>query len=823
MSLSIGARLGVYEILGTLGAGGMGEVYRARDTRLHREVALKILPETFARDRDRLARFEREAQVLASLNHPNIAQIYGLEESTGVPALVMEFVPGQTLEEVMRRLPSGTGLPLQQALGIARQIATALDAAHEAGIVHRDLKPANVKVRDDGTVKVLDFGLAKAVTATDQGSGPSSGSAPVDSPTYAASAMTQVGSVVGTAAYMAPEQARGRTVDKRADIWSFGVILFEMLTGQRLFAGDTVADTIAAVLTRDLDVTMLPADVPPHVLTLIQRCLDRDPKRRLRDIGEAEHQLDPSVSSSALRAPGATTPSQMSAAVVVRRRRVLLWVAGILAVVGISAGALRWERRQPTPEPASTSAPVAAPHAIAVLPFVNQSGNADDEYFSDGMTDELASALMKVQGLRVAARSSAFTFKGKNTDARVVGSALHVASVVEGTVRRAGSKLRVTVQLVNTTDGLAIWSDRYEREAKDVFSVQDDITGAIVSALQLTLSPASDARAHETRAVNPEAHDLYLRGRFLMLKQTEDSLHKALDYFQQAIAKAPDYAPPYAGISFAWAWLADAYIPPNEAEPKAKAAALKALALDPTSTEARTMLAMILWIYDWDGTASREEFRRALQADQNSMDAHVLYAITLCVSNRWSEGLAHAERAITLDPLNAWPSWTREQCLTHARRYDEAIAQHKKTEELDPNFFYLDSFVGIAYREKKMFAESAAEYERVRQVTGEPVAGLAVTYASMGRTTEAREILGQFLEKAKRRYVSPEQVATIYASLGDKDNAFVWLEKAYQARSAFLATSIMSAPYDPVRSDPRFRALLRKMNLYPRSDGRPWT
>src|SRR5215212_216202 len=446
MSLSIGARLGVYEILGTLGAGGMGEVYRARDTRLHREVALKILPETFARDRDRLARFEREAQVLASLNHPNIAQIYGLEESTGVPALIMEFVPGQTLEEMMRRLPSGTaGLPLQQALGIARQIANALDAAHEAGIVHRDLKPANVKVRDDGTVKVLDFGLAKAVTATDQGSGPSSGSAPVDSPTYATSAMTQVGSVVGTAAYMAPEQARGRPVDKRADIWSFGVILFEMLTGQRLFAGDTVADTIAAVLTRDLDLATLPADVPPHVHTLIQRCLDRDPKRRLRDIGEAEHHLDPSVSSSALAPRGATTSSQMSAAVVVRRRRVLLWVAGILAVVGISAGALRWERREPTPEPASTAAPAAAPQAIAVLPFVNQSGNADDEYFSDGMTDELASALMKVQGLRVAARSSAFTFKGKNTDARVVGSALHVASVVEGTVRRAGSKLRVTV------------------------------------------------------------------------------------------------------------------------------------------------------------------------------------------------------------------------------------------------------------------------------------------------------------------------------------------------------------------------------------------
>ena len=534
MSLVTGTRLGSYEVLGSLGAGGMGEVYRARDTKLGRDVALKILPEAFARDPDRLARFEREARLLASLNHPNIAQIYGLADLPAAPlrqgyggqeagshtsALVMELVEGATLEKLITRSRSGaiSGLPLEQALAIARQVADALEAAHEAGIVHRDLKPGNVIVRNDGRVKVLDFGLAKGTTAVGTPGSDPSGEVGSVTPTMTSPAVTQMGSILGTAAYMSPEQARGRAVDKRADIWAFGVLLYEMLTGRPLFAGETVSDTIAAVLTRDPDFSALPAAVPVHVRALLVRCLERDPKRRLRDIADAHHDLQVVTSSGALSGSAVSAPTAQSSPEAATRRFTAAWLAGIAGVVLVASlvGVWLWRGAPADRTPGSLE---AAP-SIAVLPFVNQSGNPDDEYFSDGMTDELASALMKVQGLRVAARSSAFTFKGKNADAREIGQKLNVASVLEGTVRRSGSKLRVTAQLVNASDGLVRWSDRYERESKDVFAVQDDITGAIVSALQLTLGADRLAGTKAGRTQNAEAHDLYLRGRFLVLKQ----------------------------------------------------------------------------------------------------------------------------------------------------------------------------------------------------------------------------------------------------------------------------------------------------------------
>ncbi len=791
----IGDVLGQYRVEAKLGEGGMGEVYRAHDTRLQRDVALKILSKAFARDPDRLARFEREARVLASLNHPNIAQIFGIEESGDTRALVMELVPGRTLDEVIAVSRARDKVAVANVLSMAAQIADALDAAHEAGIIHRDLKPANVKVRDDGVVKVLDFGLAKAAQG-EQGGQPLRDSASVDLPTMASPVITQMGSVLGTAAYMSPEQARGAAVDKRSDIWAFGVILFEMLTGRRGFAGDTVSDTIAAVLTRELDFTALPAAVPAAVRELIARCVERDPKLRLRDIGEARRHLVPPVGAgprSAGRAP----------------------IGAAVTIAAVVVLALAWKMLAPAASPAAaapTGAAGTSLQSIAVLPFVNQSGTPDDEYFSDGMTDELASALMKVAGLRVAARSSAFTFKGRNTDAREVGAKLHVGTVLDGTVRRAGSTLRVTAQLVNASDGLVLWSDRYEREAKDVFKVQDDIAGAIATALRLRLGANASASNQVSRSASGEAHDLYLRGRFLALKQSEDGLRRGLAYFREALDKDPGYAPAYAGMSFAWAWLSDAYLPPREAEEKAKAAAVKALELDPANVEARTMLAINRWFYDYDYPAAEEEFRRALEANPNSIDAHNLRATALCsLPGRSAEGLVDVDRAIALDPLAPWPSWTRELCLTAARRYDAVIAQHQKTLELDPDFFYLDSWAGAAYRETGRLAESAAEYERARAISDGPLAGQAITYIRMGRTAEARAILQEFMQRSTTRYVSPDQIGLIHAHLGEIDQAMIWMEKAYDARSAFLVTGFGMASYDPLRRDPRFIALTARI------------
>ena len=811
-----GTRLGPYEVLAAIGAGGMGEVYRARDTKLGRDVALKILPEAFANDPDRLARFEREARLLASLNHPNIAQIFGLEDSTGVRALAMELVEGTTLEELIARSRSdaGGGLSLDQALAIARQIADALEAAHEAGIVHRDLKPGNVIVRTDGRAKVLDFGLAKGAEALTAGSSRAS-DAPAkagdhEHPTFTSPAMTQMGSVLGTAAYMSPEQARGHAVDKRADIWAFGVLLYEMLTGRPLFAGETVSDTIAAVLTREPDFAALPATVPAHVRALLARCLERDQKRRLRDIADAHHDLQITTPSSTLSgsAASATVPPAESA-----HRRLtplrLAIIAGVVLVASL-AGSWLWRRAATGDRSLSTE----AAQSIAVVPFVNQSGNPDDEYFSDGMTDELASALMKVPGLRVAARSSAFTFKGKNADAREIGQKLNVATVLEGTVRRSGSKLRVTAQLVNASDGLVRWSDRYERESKDVFAVQDDITGAIVAALKLTLSVNRPADNRAGRTENAEAHDLYLRGRFLVLKQTEDGLRRSLEYFAKALDKDPGYAPAYAGTALAHIWLADAFLPPREAEPRAKAAALKAIELDSTNAEAHTYLGLVKWFYDWEFETMDVEFRKALQLNPSSMEAHNFYALALCASKRFEEGLAEADRAIELDPLSPASNWMRGYCLMMSRRFDETIKHHQRTLELDPTFYYHESTVGVAYREKGMMAEAVAEYQRIQRAMGGPaLSGLAITYGRMGKAAEARVILDELLERSKRQYVSPDEIALIYASLGEKDQAFAWLDRAYEARSAFIITGINSPNYDPLRSDPRFDAFLRKVGL----------
>jgi TolB-like protein/Tfp pilus assembly protein PilF len=801
----IGRSLGHYRITAAIGAGGMGEVYRATDTKLGRDVALKVLPSEMAADPERLDRFQREARALAALDHPGIVGVFSVEESDGVHFLTMQLVEGQSLDLLIQE----GALSLGRLLDIAVPLSDALAAAHERGIVHRDLKPANVMVGEKGRVKVLDFGLAKlAAPPPDELLGSQ----------VATEMQTRDGVVMGTVPYMSPEQVSGRAVDHRTDIFSLGIILYEMASGRRPFQGNSSAELISSIL-RDTPrpLAELRADLPTELARIIQRCLEKDPGNRYptaRALHDDVSGLRSDPGSQRVSVSGgvaAESPTSGPAGRPGGRRFIL--PAAAVAVVLVASLAILWKLRQPRAVAAPAAAPKAQSQSIAVLPFVNESGSSDDEYFSDGMTEELASALMKVPGLRVAARSSAFSFKGKAADAREVGARLNVGTVLEGTVRRSGSKLRVTVQLVNASDGLAIWSERYERDAKDVFAVQDDITGSIVAALRLTLGPGTPAGGRTNQTENAEAHDLYLRGRFLMLKVTEDGLRKALDYFEQALAKDPNYAPAYAGTAFAWAWLADEFLPPREAYPKAKAAAIKALELDPTSVEARTMLAIILWLYDRDPPASDEEFRHALEAGPNSMDAHNLYAISLCETKRLGAGLAEADRAIALDPLNVWPSWVREYCLCLARRYDETIAQHKKSEELDPNYFYLDSWAGIAYREKKMNAESVVEYQKIQKTAGVPLAGLAVTYARMGRTAEAREILQELLNLSGRRYVAPELVATIYVSLGEKDQAFVWLDKSYEARSAYMPSLYGSAVFDSIRPDPRFTALMKKMKL----------
>ncbi len=769
----------------------MGEVYRASDTKLLRDVALKVLPPQMAADPERFDRFQREARALAALDHPGIVGVFSVEEADGVHFLTMQLVEGEPLD---LHIAEGN-LSLGRILDIALPLTEALGAAHERGIVHRDLKPANVMVGRDGRVKVLDFGLAKLAAPSGEAAG--------SQIQTEVGMQTREGVVMGTVPYMSPEQLSGKAADARTDVFSLGIILYEMASGRRPFRGDSSAELISSIL-RDTppDLTKLRSDLPPDLSRIIRRCLEKDPAQRYPTARALHDDLRTLRTQPALpdAAPAPASPPRTAT-----RRTVALAALAAAVVVAalVLAGRARSSRVTPKTGTASSSP------SLAVLPFVNQGGSADDEYFSDGMTDEVANALTKVPGLRVAARSSAYSFKGKAADAREIGEKLTVGTVLEGTVRRSGSKIRVTAQLVNASDGLVLWSEQYERDAKDVFAVQDDITGSIVSALRLKL--ASGNKASQTE--NAEAHDLYLRGRFFMFQQSEEGLRKALDYFDQALAQDPKYAPAYAGTAFAWAWLADSVLPPREAYPKAKAAAQKALELDPTNVEARGMLGIILWLYDWDRAGSEKEFRQALESNPNSMDIHNLRAISLCEMRQYEAGLAEADRAIALDPLNVWPSWVREYCLCIGRRYDEVLAQHRKSEELDPRFFYSDSWSGVAYREKKMYAESVAEYEKARKITGIPLPGLAVTYARMGRTADARTVLQELLELNRGRYIPPEFFSEIYAALGEKDEAFAWLDKSYDARSAFLPALLYSPLFDDLRADPRFPEMVKKRNL----------
>jgi eukaryotic-like serine/threonine-protein kinase len=742
MPLARGTLLGTYEILAPLGAGGMGEVYRAQDTRLGRAVAIKVLPAELGNDPERLARFRREAQTLAALNHPNVATIHGLEEAAGTPYLVLELVEGEPLAARLGRGP----LPLREALGIAGQIAAGIEAAHERGIVHRDLKPANVMISASGAVKVLDFGLARSEP------NPSFSGDLSRTPTATLEA-TVAGMIVGTLAYMSPEQARGQIVDRRSDVWSFGCILFECLAGRRCFAGGTATDVVARILEREPEWSALPDTTPARVREILRRCLRKDPNERPRDIRDVRLELADVAAGGGRETAGGGT-------------------------------------------------------SIAVLPFENLSGS-DDEYFADGITDEILNALAHVEGLRVAARASCFALKGRREDLRTIGEKLDVTSVLEGTVRRAGSRLRITTQLANAADGYQLWSERYDREMTDVFAIQDEIAGAIATRLRGSLhAEANRARARRgTR--NLQAYELLLKGRGLQFKRGR-FLPEAIECFEKALELDPEYAEPLA-------CLADSYramgifgaAPFSETMSKARRLAEQALAMDATLAEAWGTLAVVADQFEYDHAKAETRFDRALTLDPRLGHMRCQRALYKWLHHEFSPDQTRAEidRAVHDDPLNGWVMAMNAHILGFLGQHEESLERSERAVALDQESFFAQWNVVRSHAWSGNYARAIDLSPALLRSSGRHQWALGILAWSLGKSGDAeraRAIHDELMARSRSEFVAPFWLAVSATSCGLEEEATRQVERAARERDPLLPWGPAAPTWDRVRSLPRF-------------------
>ena len=793
----IGKTLGHYEGLALIGRGGMGEVYRARDTKLNRDVALKVLPADVASDPERLERFQREAKIIAALNHPNIVTIHSVEHADGVHFLTMEFVEGETLDAI---IPSG-GLSLARVFEIGIAVAEALTAAHDKGVIHRDLKPANIVITQDGRVKVLDFGLAKLAE---------NASTPDDA--TATSPVTAEGTVMGTVPYMSPEQLRGKNVDHRSDIFSLGVLLYEMSAGRRPFTGDTNSDVTSAIL-RDTPtlLTQIKPDLPRHLARIVAHCLEKEPDQRIQSAKDVRNEL------RGLRKEvesGESMISEVSAARVAQpsgRKKLWLGLAGLVIVV--IAGIAFFASRESRTRSASTSPPGLQTHTLAVLPFVNMSGDKEQEYFSDGLTEELMNNLAKIAELRVTGRTSSFAFKGKNEDLREIGDKLGVENILEGSVRKSGDKVRITAQLVKAADGFHLWSETYDRTLNDVFAVQDEIAKAVAAALQVTLL----GKDVQEPAPNPEAYDLVLQAHFVLADRTEDSTQRAMAILDRAIVIAPDYAPAWAEMGLVH--LARAHFAPSlpdRAKTLAEAsnALERALQLDPNLAVARSRMALVerdAWEFE---AAARSTDLALAAAPNNAIVVGNAGGLFMSIG-REVDADELLDRATQMDPLN--PVWfgNRGVLLTSLGRLDEAEAMYRKALELRPeNSPAVGGLGDIALLRGQ--PEQAREYSmKSHEIVGNAEWGRpyvdAMVEHTAGNELASRSAAAEFEKKFGAD--DPGSVADIRAWRGETDAAFVWLNKAVARRDPILAQIRLDVYVNSLHKDPRWNELLRKIGL----------
>jgi eukaryotic-like serine/threonine-protein kinase len=762
MPLSAGDKLGPYEIRAFLGAGGMGEVYRARDTRLNRDVAIKFSAAQFSE------RFEREAKAIAALNHPNICQIYDI----GPNYLVMECVDGSPI--VASDQPHA--LPPAEVLRLGTQMAAALEAAHAKGIIHRDLKPANILVTSSGTVKLLDFGLAKQGIGTS----PSDETNTID--------VTVAGMILGTPSYMSPEQAEGRPADARSDIFSFGTVLHEMLAGRRAFGGGSAAAIIGAIIYKEPE----PLTAPPALQGIVSKCLAKSPAGRFQSATDLRRALEGASLGGIPRS---------------KRRMLAATIAAVLLLIAFIAAGIYWKGSR-----------TGAIDSIAVLPLENRSNNADADYISDGITESVNNSLARLPNLRVVPHSVALHYKGKQVDAQKVGDELKVQSILTGSVTPQGDGVRVNVELDDIRDGKELWGQQYNRKPADLLAVQNDIAREVYQRLGGQASAATQQQEMSKGSTgNPEAYQLYLKGKYYTNKLTKDGLAKGIDYFNQAIAIDPNYGLAYNGLAYNYINQDGWYMRGAEAGPKAKQAAEKALAIDPKDADAHVALAIEAQWYEWNFALAESEFKRAIELSPNDSEAHGYYSWFLAPMGRGPEALVEAKRAQQIAPLSSMGNFFVASVLVFTRQWDAAIQQLHSDIELEPGFWFDHCFLGRAYEAKGRLPEGIAEFQSALALDKENTeiwSGLGHAYALSGNKSEAQKVLKHLDELSTRNYVSSYSRAIIYAGLGEKDQVFAWLERAYQERSYFLAVYLPTdSRLDGLHTDPRFIDLKRRVGL----------
>jgi len=769
---------GRYQIIQELGRGGMGVVYKAQDNKLKRAVALKFLPAELTHISEVKERFIREAQAAAALDHPHICTVYEFDETEEKTFISMAYIEGQSL---MKKIESGP-LELYEALKIATQVAEGLQEAHKKGVVHRDIKSANIMVTEKDQAKIMDFGLARVTGTT---------------------LVTKEGMTMGTIAYMSPEQARGEEVDHRTDIWSFGVVLYEMFSGQLPFKGAHDQAVVYSILNeKPKPLTDLRSDIPMSLEQVVGKALEKNPDERYMNIEELLDDLrsiSEGIEPEGIRA-------RLWKAKLLRRKRAILYagLAGFLIIMTVIAVSLFTGRAE-------------AIDAIAVLPLENLTGDPGQEFFVDGVTDELIGQLAQIGALRVISRRSVMQYKGVKKPLPEIAQELNVDAVVEGTVHRISDSVRIRVQLIEALpEERNLWAQTYDRAMTDVLVMYKEMARAIADKTRVKLTPQEEANLASTRQVNPEAYEAYIKGRFHWYKLTPQDLEVAFQYFELAREKDPNYALAYAGIASVWIGLQQqGEVSSSEAGPKARAAAMKALELDDTLAEVHQILADIrAWTdYDWEG--AEKAFRRAIELNPNYPDPRPGYSHLLFIMRRPEEAMAQLERALELDPFNVLFRDLYAMGLNIARRYDEAIALLRETLRTAPNNLQVMSTLRSAYHNKGMYEEALEMWQRYYATRGDREAEEALSrgYAEAGYSGALSSVAEMLIERSRTTFVTPWRIGTLYTRAGKNEEALVWLEKAYEAHDPNMPYISVDPIFDGLRDDPRFQELLRRMNL----------